>query len=146
MSAQLAAARDGLICRLLALCFTTMTSPRTLPTDKAQHALGDRPAARDTWRLIDVSRWLNRVSSLVLAIAAGLVVAAGAPAVLHRGTTRERPTQGTQASPNDARTSPSTETSTGPRFVFEDDDEPRVTELERIHPNAMWPGRRQRTD
>jgi hypothetical protein len=90
-----------------------------------------------------------------LALALGATVgAAGAPVLRRFGLVAEVPHGGPSGSPASASSSAAARhppaahapgTSYGsdenPRFA-PDDDEPRVTDLERLYPDGMWPGRR----
>jgi Bacterial SH3 domain len=90
-------------------------------------------------------RFRDTLSLLLLLAASGGVAAAAAPAVLRAaGLGGPEP----DTSPHDAERlklpQPPAGSPAHPIFApdDEDDDEPRMTELERRYPDGMWPGRR----
>jgi hypothetical protein len=91
------------------------------------------------------ARWLDRVTALLLCIGAGGALAGAEPSIA-RALAEEPPADDAPSRPRTHSPSPSiaplsrtSASDENPHFA-PDDDDPHVTELERMYPDGMWPG------
>jgi hypothetical protein len=105
----------------------------------------ERPAANPRAR---PARWLDRLSLAFVVLGVAGVAGAAAPSLL-RAAGRERTSvdPGSSVEPPHPSVAPTSPRS--PNYAFDDhprfapdDDDPHVTELERLYPDGMWPGHR----
>lgn len=104
----------------------------------------NQAAASGTWAQ-SAARWLNRLSGVLLVIAVGSTLGALAPGLrLAAGSGSAALEEGAQPRPMFALPG-SADPSPLPKFADDDDeDEPHLTELERMYPDGMWPGQKHR--
>jgi hypothetical protein len=91
------------------------------------------------------SPWLDRLTALVLLAATGAAVLAAAPALLQVAGLGPGPgltAHGGRAATPRAGAEPSSREHPFTFAVPDDDDDPHLTELERLYPDGMWPGQR----
>jgi hypothetical protein len=91
---------------------------------------------------------LDLLTAVLLCLGAGAALAAATPPLLRALGVGLAPgaqaldVEASPATPHDAPASTIRASDSNPRFA-PDDVEPRVTELERLYPDGMWPGRRE---
>jgi hypothetical protein len=104
------------------------------------------PASATPAKPLRPTRWVDRLSGLLLCVAAGGSLAAAAPALLRAAGIELAQAEAPPIEPRIAVPHPPAEILGNPGRFGEDDDgdEPRLTELERMYPDGMWPGRGQR--
>jgi hypothetical protein len=95
------------------------------------------------------ARWLDRLSVALVCVGVLGAAAAAAPSIL-RATGVDVPAVATVSAPSAAPSATAAAprptnyaVDENPRFVPEG-DEPRITELERLYPDGMWPGQGSR--
>jgi hypothetical protein len=129
--------------------------PRRGPTDESPGPAGPAgpseaksPAAEQEPPALRPTRWLDRLSVVLLSVALGGVLAAAAPALL-----RAAGVDVLDGSPSPVRrfgvarpsaTMAPFRTPPAPRPAQEDEEEHIITELERLYPEGMWPTKKPR--